>query len=111
AWSELADLADLRSAAGQHGDVLQDRSARPERLFCEGTGGRWTSVSGRAVGAVRVVRRVRTVLYRGPHIPVFSLLPSHTIDVSAAENGYPQRAAVFHRRVSVGAAVANVRVS
>lgn len=91
-WPELAEL---RAAAEQHADVCKIGSPIRSISFAKELEEDGLPLPEELLALYASCDGFDLSCLAATHVPVFSLLPSQSIDSSDAEEGYPRRAAVF----------------
>jgi len=92
AWPELADL---RAAASRHPSVCSIASPVQSLYFAKELAEDGLPLPEELLTLYAWADGFDLSCMVATHVPVFSFLPSQSIDVSDAEEGYPRRAVVF----------------
>jgi hypothetical protein len=92
AWPELVEL---RAAAEHHVDVCEVGSPVQSIYFAKELEEDGLPLPEELLALYASCDGFDLSCLAATHVPVFSLLPSHSIDVSDAAEGYPRRVAVF----------------
>lgn len=92
AWPELTELA---AAAERHSDICRIGSPVQNMYFAKKLEEDGVSLPDELLALYAWADGFDLSCLATTHVPVFSFLPSQSIDISAAKEGYPLRAAVF----------------